>query len=572
MWQQLQTRVYNHGCRESSFTASGAVMSFHIRLASTLVAMIVLTALPQGQAPEPHVHSPSGKVSNLGLVTFANSGRSAAQEPFLRGLALLHSFEYDEAAAGFRDAQQADPGLAIAYWGEALTYSHLLWGEDDPVSARAALARLAPTPAERLARAGTPRERAFGVAVEALFVDADLPSRVRSFADSMRTVAAEYPDDPDAAAFASLALMFAAYEGQLPPEQRATARADAIAFAERVFRTSPEHPGGTHYLIHATDSPATAQRGLDAARRYAALAPDAEHALHMPSHIFLQLGMWDDTVASNERAWAASRAEVTNRKLTNADLSFHALQWLQYGYLQQGRYGDSRRLIQTARDVLSDVDLSSGHHVDARYAVGWMQFVHAANTGEWSGPVCEPTGRPVGPLLGTSGREQYLRGTAAYQRVIVTAMCGSTAAARKLAADMTADSANDKTANSLLTRADAHAMVIGYLRGEEMPAQGLAIVGNHPDQPLVGPPATLRTNELMGEFHTKRGRPAEAVDMYMRALDTTPNRAAALLGLARARKAAGDAQGADAAYKQLQANWNRADADVAALKEARGGS
>ncbi len=112
------------------------------------------------------MHSPSGRLSKLGLVTFANSGRQAAQEPFLRGLALLHSFEYEEAAAGFRDAQQADPGFAMAFWGEALTYSHLLWGEDDPVAARAALARLAPTAAERLAKAGTARERAFGTAIE----------------------------------------------------------------------------------------------------------------------------------------------------------------------------------------------------------------------------------------------------------------------------------------------------------------------------------------------------------------------------------------------------------------------
>ena len=115
-----------------------------------------------------------------------------------------------------------------------------------------------------------------------------------------------------------------------------------IAFAQRVFAADPSHPGGVHYLIHATDDPELAPRGLEAARRYAEIAPEAEHALHMPSHIFVQLGLWSDAVASDERAWAASRAEVTARKLSNADLSFHSLQWLHYAYLQSGRYRASR--------------------------------------------------------------------------------------------------------------------------------------------------------------------------------------------------------------------------------------
>ena len=505
-------------------------------------------------------------------MAFANSGRPEAQKSFLRGLALLHSFEYDEAAEEFRDAQQADPGFAMAFWGEALTYSHLLWGEDDPVAARNALARLAPTAEQRLVKAVTDRERAFGAAIEALFVDVELPSRVRGFAEAMRGVATGYPDDPDAAAFTSLALMFVGYEGNLSADERASAKSDAIDFAERVFRTNPEHPGGTHYLIHATDSPATARRGLEAAKRYAALAPDAEHALHMPSHIFLQLGMWDDTVASNERAWAASRAEVVARKLSNADLSFHSLLWLQYGYLQQGRVRDSRALIETGRTVLTGVDLASGQHVDARFAVEWMEFVHAANTGTWSGRVCESVGKPVAALSGTSSREQSMRAVAAYQRVIVTAMCGSADAARKLAAGMSADPAMDMSAKALLIRADAHATLIGYLGGGDMPAKTLGMASNFPDQPLVGPPSTLRTNELMAEFKMKQGRPADAVALYTRALETTPNRAAALLGLARARAAAGDRSGASDAYKQLLANWHKADADLATLTEARGGS
>jgi hypothetical protein len=148
----------------------------------------------------------------------------------------------------------------------------------------------------------------------------------------------------------------------------------------KCFREDPEHPGGAHYLIHATDNPELAPRGLTAARRYAEIAPDAEHALHMPSHIFVQLGLWQDVVASNERAWAASRAEIVARKLPNTELSFHSLQWLQYGYLQAGRYKDARQTIATARQVLSGIDLASVPSPDARYTVGFLEFQQATNT------------------------------------------------------------------------------------------------------------------------------------------------------------------------------------------------
>ena len=157
----------------------------------------------------------------------------------------------------------------MPYWGEALTYSHLLWSEDDANAARAALRGLASSREARLSKASTPRERAYGTAVEALFADAGLPERVRGFADEMRRVAAAYPDNLEAAAFTSLALMIAAKDGQLAPDLRAAARDDAVTFAQRVFTGDPQHPGGAHYLIHATDNPELAPRGLDAARRCA---------------------------------------------------------------------------------------------------------------------------------------------------------------------------------------------------------------------------------------------------------------------------------------------------------------
>jgi tetratricopeptide (TPR) repeat protein len=525
------------------------------------------------QVPEQHIHRNAGKSAGLGHVSFANSGAPSAQEPFLRGLALLHSFEYDEAAEAFRDAQRADSSFAMAFWGEAVTYSHLLWGEDDRDAARRALERLAPTGDARLARAGTARERAYGTAIEALHADGDLASRVRGFADGMRQVAATYPDDPDAAAFTSLALMFSSYVGQLPDDAKRVARDDAIAFAERVFKQYPQHPGGVHYLIHATDEPALAARGLEAARRYAAIAPEAEHALHMPSHIFVQLGLWDDAVSSNERAWAASRAEVAARKLSNADLSFHALQWLQYGYLQQGRYAKARAIVDTARDVLAGVDLTNPVHADARYTAGWLAFTYAANTGDWSGAICGATSLAA-PVASPSDRERAFRTMATHQSLVASSMCGradgTVEAIRARAAALPADQKGP-----LLDAAVLHARLVAAIRGDARDLDTLvAETSAVTSRPAVGPPSTLRTEELLGELLVKKGRPGEAVAAYERALTLTPKRSQALLGLARARLAAGDRKGASEAYGQLLANWHKADSTIEALgeahKEARG--
>jgi hypothetical protein len=165
---------------------------------SLIVAVLCLAVVAAPQAQERHDHPPSGTLK-LGTVHFPNSAKPAAQEPFLRGIALLHSFEYEEAAEQFRAAQKVDPAFAMAYWGEALTNIHPLWGEDDPAAARAALARLSATADARIAKAPTPRERAYGSAIEALFANADTQTRARGFADGMSAVVKAFPNDPEAA-------------------------------------------------------------------------------------------------------------------------------------------------------------------------------------------------------------------------------------------------------------------------------------------------------------------------------------------------------------------------------------
>jgi len=540
-------------------------------VAGALLLIVSTPPAAHGHGQERHAHHAAAEVSGLGAVSFANSGAAAAQAPFQRGLAFLHSFEYDQAAEAFRAAQAADPAFAMAFWGEALTYSHLLWGEDDADAARRVLGRLGASRDARLTRAGTPRERAFGEAIEALFVDGTLPARVRGFSDAMRVVALAYPHDLDAASFAALASMFAAYVGDLAAVERQAARDAAIDFAQRVFTANPNHPGGAHYLIHACDSPEFAARGLDAARRYAQIAPEAEHALHMPSHIFVQLGLWPDTVASNERSWAASQKEVAALKLTNADLSFHALLFEQYAHLQLGHHRASRGAIAKARDALAGVDLTTAQHVDARYAIQELAFQHAANSGEWSTEICRDIGpEPATPPAGVSDRERAFTSRAHYHWTVAAVRCGSVdSVLEPLRARVAALPADDPSGPGLRTTL-LHAELLAYLGGRpRLDLDALLADPASPSRAPVGPPTTLRTEELLGEARLKAGRPREAIAAYERALQLTPNRSAALLGLARARHAAGEASAAADAYRKLLDNWREADPDVPGLAEAR---
>lgn len=507
---------------------------------------------------ETHSHRAGREAAVLGSVSFENSGNPAAQEPFLRGLALLHSFEYWDAGEAFHEARHADPDFALAYWMQALTTEHPVWGERDVAAARGILAHLGSTTEERLAKAATPRERAYGAAIEALFADSADDKRLRAFADSVRQLPRAYPDDLDAAAFAALAAIAVAYT--LPPAEREALIDEAIAHGERVFRENQQHPGAAHYLIHAYDDPRRAARGLPFARAYALIAPDAEHALHMPSHIFVQLGLWADVAASNERAWTASRAWTTDRGLSGAHLDFHSLAWLQYAYLQQGRYHAARAIIDTARAVLIGADSDpSVRTPSALYAPALLTFQYAAETGDWD--ITEGMWSGLAPVTGESPRDQFFARINAYQEATAALLRGDTAlAAARAEALEPPESMSWIHAAALLARA----------RGEREQALALFRDAASRESPgASGPPLLLPSHELLGQALLLAGDAAEAVRSYEKSLEQRPNRALALLGLARARAATGDRGGAVEAYRMLRETWNDADADSPSLAEVR---
>ncbi len=234
--------------------------------------------------------------STLGKVDFPTSGSPAAQACFLRGLAALHSFWYEEAASQFRECTKAEPDFMMGYWGEAMTYNHPIWAEQDAESARKVLAKIVNT--FRL----TARERDYIAAVKMLYGTGDKLDRDLAYSRAMERIYKEYPDDLEAACFYALSLL-----GTVRPGDKGFSRQmRAGAIVMDVYQKNPNHPGAAHYMIHAFDDPEHAILALPAARRYAEIAPEAHHARHMPAHIFLQLGMWPEEVASNISAWQAS--------------------------------------------------------------------------------------------------------------------------------------------------------------------------------------------------------------------------------------------------------------------------
>jgi hypothetical protein len=515
---------------------------------------------------------------NIGTVRFPNSGAAAAQESFLRGVALLHSYEYDDARAAFRQAETADPAFALAYWMDGLTYSRFDWGTEDLPKAQAALARLAPARDARLAKAGNDHERAFGAAVES-FLDGHgtTIARARAFEAAMQAWSAASPGDVEAMAFAARSALYVLRYA--PPAERVQRAEEAIALARRVVAAAPDHPGGQHYLIHATDSPRFATEGIEAARAYDKLAPDADHALHMPSHIYLQLGMWAEVSASNQRAWDASRARVARTTHSVADLGWHSLQWLQYGRLQEGRYKEARALIDTARQTLAGVPADAlASYTDARYIVETMEFQYAAETGDWThvtATLADVRSNAAQSAAAPSLREQQQALAAAYHAGAALAgrrdAAAGDAAGAIRAAFASAPSGDPQRASAeqMALQLDALAAVargdsaaaIDRLTRLASPASAFAVTP-------AGPPTTRPPAELLGAALAGAGRNKEAVDAYVHALVDRPNRSAALLGLARARTAIGDKTAADT-YAQLRSNWEHADADVPALAEVR---
>lgn len=284
----------------------------------------------------------------LGELSFPTSTDSKqAQQAFERGMLLLHLFEYPFAAAEFRRAREIDADFAMAYWGEVMTHNHPLWDEQDREQALAILQQLGKTPAARQARTAAAKERDWLAALDALYLGSDTAdskaARDRAHLQHMQAMAQRYREDHEVQLFHALAIF-----GVSAGVRDSAAYMQAAAIAQRVFYANRRHPGAAHYLIHGVDDPVHAPLGLEAARALAELAPDAGHSLHMTSHIFIALGLWDAVVAANRNAVRVSNAMAAEQGGAARHYG-HYNYWLLYGLLQQGETQSARELLLQAR-------------------------------------------------------------------------------------------------------------------------------------------------------------------------------------------------------------------------------
>jgi tetratricopeptide (TPR) repeat protein len=474
-----------------------------------------------------------------GHVEFANSGSPAAQADFLDGLALLHDFEYSTAAAAFRRAQTKDPGFAMAYWGEAMTFNHPVWMQQDLKAARGVLNKLAPTAAERRAKAKTDREKEYLDSIEVLYGEGTKEERDFRYEASLAQLHVHYPNDVDATAFYGLAILGTAHAGRdIPTYMR------AAGVLEQAWINHREHPGTLHYLIHSYDDPTHAPLGLRAARLYAKIAPDAGHAQHMTSHIFLALGMWQETVDANIAAIAA-----VNRALESKGRTLgcgHYPSWLGYAYLQLGQVDKAKGALGLCRASLESQVTKEhpGHSMDPDDSLSGsfanMRLRYLLDSGDWTGEIAGwtlPKNASAGARLDFAF-SQVIREIVERDKAAARDALDVLEAVSREVIDMeTKRGDSDPTyrvrpeiflleARGLLAELEAD-----FAGAEKLLRQAVDMEEKLPI--AFGPPTIDKpTHELLGEFLLRRGRKEEARSEFERALASTPGRRLAREGLA----------------------------------------
>jgi tetratricopeptide (TPR) repeat protein len=488
---------------------------------------------------------PSPSAQQFGTITFPTSGAPAAQEAFLTGVKALHNFQFDEAAAAFQQAQQADPAFAMAYWGEAMSHNHPLWAQQDIAKATAVLARLDATAAGRVAKAAQPKEKAFMEALHVLyFSPGDKLTRDRAYSAALAEMHERWPDDHEVAIFYALSLL-----GTVRPGDTGFKRqAQAAAIAQRVYAENPRHPGAAHFIIHAFDDPDHAPLGLTAANAYARIAPSAAHALHMPSHIYVQLGMWKEAVASNIEAYKAATDLNARLKLPEGREDFHTLSWLAYAHTMLGQVAEARQNVEQARAAAERNPGNAG----IRDGYLSMRARLISDTEAWEPLTLETPmahgagdhgGMPGMPGMGGgsgSATWTYIVGVSAARRGDLKTATAAEAALKDLTTKVPGGT-ESYAARPHVVREKELGAIIRWAQGQKDEALRLAKEAAAVEQTMAapsGPPEPIKPAfELYGELLLEAGRAAEAAAAFEQSLQRTPNRTPSVRGLAAARKA-----------------------------------
>ena len=499
--------------------------------------------------------------SDVVIIRFPTSAGPEAQAHFLRGVEAVHSFWWTEAVAEFREAQRLEPDFALAYWGEAMAQNRS--SQSDPKDPMAEVYnRLGETPESRAVKAGTTRERAYVEAVEHLIGEGTRKQRFDRYVAAMESLVATYPDDEEALAFLAIGLFYSTDSRQ--PDMAVHRR--VVELSRDLLARNATHPGAVHYMIHASDHPGDAEQALDAARIYGRIAPAASHAIHMPSHIYVQLGLWCEAVRANEKAYAVSTewARQTNRGTGAYD--YHAYTWIPYGLTQLGHYRRVEESIEHLRRLWNQADSGSNRNNLEWY---WTNTLarYIVETAQWRDePLPLSRFRTMNEVLGRG-----INAVRTGDRAVADAMLArlkeagrradGTAGPRALAYGIA-----EKELDALIALDDGD-------RDAAIAAMDSALVF----QGQLGPPSELPhpikpAHELYGEILLELGRPDEAVVQFRASLDRRTGRARSRIGLARAYGAAGNRDGAVDMYAALVAQWAEADGGVPEIDEVTAGA
>jgi tetratricopeptide (TPR) repeat protein len=506
----------------------------------------------------------------LGSVDFPTSGAPEAQPWFQLGVAAMHSFWFEQAEVLFRTAEKIDPTFAMAYWGEAMTHTHPYRFGTRYDLGRAVLARC------RDDFPATARERKYIEAARTLFRD----ENYQNYTTLMGELHRSYPDDLEAAAFYALALDWSGHSA---------GRQQAAEIAQAILARNPNHPGAIHYLIHAyDDTPAHAQLALAAARRYARIAPDAPHALHMPSHIFLLLGLWSEDVAANEAGWKASRDWVQRESLGPEILDYHNLHWLIYGYLQQGRYREAIARAELFRQLKPKMPAAMQIYYDQAVAAVIVEtarwdladrFIDNLNMAAVAPAASALCGQPL--VANSSSAKpaveqiSFAEEVLHFVRALSAVERGSPDAPRYLS-DLRSGvlQAQDDYMSAIWRIAELEVHAAHVARGGDLEDTIIPLTAavdlEAPLGPPPGPPSVIKPpEEFLGEMLLRAHRFSEARVQFEESLKNQPNRARSVIGLARAEAGVGDGHAAADTYARFLAMWQWADQDAPELAEAR---
>lgn len=479
----------------------------------------------------------------LGQLTFPTSGTPEAQKKLLIAVKLLHNFEYEEAVDVFRDCQQIDPGFGMAYWGEAMCHNHPLWGEQNLEQAQGVLQRWAAVENQKL----SDRERGFLDSLGTLFGPGEKSERDQEYANVLQELSSEFPDDHEIACFRALALL-----GTCGGIRDSRVYMQAAGILEDVYRANPQHPGALHYLIHCYDDPIHAPLGLRAARTYGALAGSSAHALHMPSHIYLPLGMWSEVIQSNEIAWQAGKARLKRLKLEATEydiLALHALQWLHYGYLQSAEFAKARQLLEEMAKIHRNKPTPM-----SKWYFALMRTAYVVDAPDWQN--AEMAIDMQGVELSATASDLFAGGLAAIRRDTT----GAERALRKIRV-LRADAERQIKGHShhhasyfvgvyassiravriIETQLEALILLADGETGRAVERLRDAVAAEDRLPTSYGPPLPVKpSTELLGDVLLILGRWEEAKSAFQMSLKRTPGRTASLAGFAHAAQKAGD--------------------------------